>query len=96
MAPPRLDAALRRLSAALDQLEAVGERLSRSGAEKRDLADGLVLMQEDRAQLAETLDAALTRQAALERVMQDVSHRLGSAGVTLRRFLAAEPAGPEA
>ena len=87
--PVILDAALKRLSGALDQLEAATERLGRAGAERRDLEDTLALMQDDRARLADELDAALARTQALERATNEVTTRLSSAGTTLRRLLAA-------
>ena len=90
--PARLDAALKRLSAALDQLEAAADRSARAGAEKRDLADTLAVMQDDRGRLANELDAALTRSQALEHATQEVAHRLGHAGGALRQFLAAADA----
>ena len=87
--PVILDVALKRLSGALDQLEAATERLGRAGAERRDLEDTLALMQDDRARLADELDAALARTQALERATSEVTTRLSSAGTTLRRLLAA-------
>ena len=86
--PSRLDASLRRLSAALDQLEASAERLGKAGAEKRDLVDTLNLMQDDRGRLAGDLDAAIARTQTLERATDEVAGRLNDAGVTLRRYLA--------
>ena len=86
--PVIVDAALKRLSGALDQLEAATERLGRAGAERRDLEDTLAVMQDDRTRLANELDAALARTQALERATDEVSTRLSSAGTTLRRLLA--------
>ena len=91
--PPRFDSALKRLSAALDLLEAAAERLGRVGADKRDVEDTLALMQEDRGRLADELDSARGRTQALERATDDVALRLATAGTTLRRLLA--PAGGE-
>lgn len=89
MAPsPVLDAALRRLTSALDHLEAASERLARSGAERRDLEDTLAVMQDDRGRLAEELDAALTRTQVLEHASDEVALRLKRAGTTLRRLIA--------
>ena len=88
-----LDAALKRLFAALDQLEAASARLRATGAAKRDLADALAAMQDDRAQLAEELDAALTRTKVLEEASDEVARRLGRAGHALRRLIAAEHGG---
>ena len=85
---PQLDAALKRLAAALDQCEAAAQRLGRAGEEKRDLVDTLAVMQDDRGRLAAELDTALRRQAELEHATQEVALRLGRAGGTLRRLLA--------
>ena len=85
---PLLDAALKRLAAALDQCEAAAQRLGRAGEEKRDLVDTLAVMQDDRGRLAAELDTALTRTQALEDATQEVASRLGHAGGTLRRLLA--------
>lgn len=92
--PAPLETALKRLSAALDQLEAASERLGKTGEEKRDLEDTLAAMQDDRGRLAQELDAALTRTQAFEHATDAVALRLGHAGKALRRFLAAaESAG---
>ncbi len=85
-----LDAALKRLSSALDQLEAASARLRATGAEKRDLADALAAMQDDRGQLAEDLDVSLTRTRMLEQATDEVARRLGQAGHALRRLVAAQ------
>lgn len=86
--PAPLDAALKRLTSALDQLEAAGERVARAGADRRDLVDTLTVMQDDRGRLAAELDSALTRQLALEHATEEVALRLDRAGGTLRRLLA--------
>ena len=84
----KLDAALKRLAAALDQCEAAVQRLGRAGDEKRDLTDTLAVMQDDRGRLAAELDAALARQSELEHATEEVALRLGHAGGTLRRLMA--------
>ena len=86
--PADLDAALKRLSGVLDQLEAAVERVRHIGTERRDLEDTLALMQDDRNRLANDLDGALTRTRVLEGAADEVALRLGRAGATLRRFLA--------
>lgn len=92
--PASLDAAFKRLGAALDQLEAASERLARSGAEKRDLVDTLAVMQDDRSRLASDLDAALSRSSRLERAADEVAGRLGGAGASIRRLMAEAEAVP--
>ncbi len=91
--PVSLDAALRRLTGALDHLEAATERLRRAGAERRDLEDTLVVMQDDRGRLAHELDAALARSQLLERTTDDVAARLSTAGTALRRLLVSSGEG---
>lgn len=85
---PQLDAALKRLQAALGQCEAAAQRLGRAGDDKRDLVDTLAVMQDDRGRLATELDAALNRQHELEHATQEIALRLDQAGGTLRRLLA--------
>lgn len=88
-----LDAATRRLAAALDQLEAAAERLGQAGAAKRDLEDTLAMMQDDRSRLAEELDGALAHTLALEHATDEVARRLGGAGATLRHLIASAEGG---
>ena len=88
MSRTALDVALKRLAAALDQCEAAAERLGRAGDEKRDLADTLAIMQDDRGRLASELDASLARTRLLEHATDEVAIRLGRAGGALRRMLA--------
>ncbi len=83
-----LDTALKRLTAALDQLEAASTRLAQGGAERRDLVDTLTVMEDDRGRLATELDAALTRTQVLEHATDEVALRLGQAGAGMRRLLA--------
>ena len=85
--PVTLDVALKRLSGALDQLEAATGRLDRAGVERRDLEETLAVMQDDRGRLANELDAALARAQALEHATDEVAARLSQAGCTLRRLL---------
>lgn len=86
---PLLDLAIRRLAAALDQLEAAVERLGQAGEEKRDLEDTLAAVQDDRSRLAEDLATATARARALETASAEVAGRLGKAGSALRSLLAA-------
>ena len=85
--PARLEAALKRLGSALDQLEAAAERLSRAGADRRDLEDTLAVMEDDRGRLAGDLDSTLAHKQALEEANDRVAERLGKAGATLRALL---------
>ena len=92
--PAILDSALRRLTAAIDQLEAAGERLAQADAEKRDLADTLAVMQADRSRLAQELDTALARTRMLQHATDDVASRLGEAAGTIRHLLASAGEDP--
>jgi hypothetical protein len=85
---PRIDAAIKRLSAALDQLEAVQARRTRADLMRGDLEEELSLMQDDRARLAVELDAALARAKALDAANLEASLGLERAGATLRTVLA--------
>ncbi len=85
--PFRLDAALKRLSAALDQLEVAAERRARDDANRGDLTEELAIMQDDRSRLAVELDAALARAKGLESANQGVSDRLEKAAATIRAVL---------
>ncbi|RFB78366.1 DUF4164 domain-containing protein [Methylovirgula sp. 4M-Z18] len=87
--PLRLDAALKRLSAALDQLEVAAERRARDDANRADLSEELAIMQDDRSRLAVELDAALARTKSLESANQGVSDRLEKASATIRAVLGA-------
>ncbi len=76
----KLDDALARFKAALDQLErAVAVRLE-DDLSSAELEEELAIMQDDRARLALDLDAALARQSALEKSRDEVLRRLDAAG----------------
>jgi hypothetical protein len=85
--PVRLEAALKRLSSALDQLEAAGTRLAQAGAVRSDLEDVIAAMQDDRGRLAEDLDLALHRAQTLQNAGDAVAARLAQADGVLRRLL---------
>ncbi len=87
--PDRLDAVLRRLSTALDHLEAAAERRLELEAERGDREEEFAVMQDDRARLAVELDGALARAKALAAANADVSRRLERASESIRAVLAA-------
>ncbi len=89
--PAGLDAALKRLAAALDQLEAASGRLTEVDADRSDLREVLALMQDDRSRLAGELDAATARAEALQLAAREIGRRLDGAGGVLRSLLAAPP-----
>lgn len=85
--PDRLDAPLKRLSIALDQLEAAAERRSIADARRADLEEELAVMQDDRSRLAVELDAAAARARKLDEAGLEVSRRLGETSAAIRSVL---------
>jgi len=89
----RFESALKRLSAALDQLEASAERRALTDASRANLETELSVMQDDRSRLAVELDGAAARARALEHANAEASRRLERAHATIRDVLGAvEPA----
>lgn len=86
--PERLDAALKRLAAALDLLDAAGERRAKADALRANLEDELAVMQDDRARLAVELDGAIARAKSLELANDEVARRLNGACAEIREVLA--------
>ncbi len=85
--PVRIDAALKRLANALDQLEAACERRLEADAERSNLEEEFAVLQDDRTQLGVELDAAVTRSKSLELANDEVARRLQKASATLRTML---------
>jgi chromosome segregation ATPase len=85
--PERLDVALRKLAAALDKLEAAGERRAKADALRGNLEEELAVLQDDRSRLAVELDGAIARSNALELANEDVSRRLNQACAEIRSVL---------
>jgi predicted nucleic acid-binding Zn-ribbon protein len=85
--PARLETALKRLAASLDQLEAAAERRAGAEAERRDLEEEFAVMQDDRTRLAVELDGMLARSSTLELANEDVSRRLKNLGATIKTIL---------
>ncbi len=76
----KLDDAIARLDAALEQLaRKVALRIGHDHA-NAELEEELAIMQDDRARLAFELDAALGRAAVLEKTREEVLRRLDAAG----------------
>ena len=85
--PEALAKAMKRLNDALDRLDgAVAKRVK-----TRDLPMELQAMADDRARLAEDLDAATARGQRLAGVNADVSRRLVKAMETVRSVIDAGP-----
>lgn len=85
----KLDAALARLTTALDQLErTVAVRLD-DDLSSAELEEELAIMQDDRGRLALDLDDALARVSALEKARDEVLRRLDNAGTGVAAALEA-------
>jgi hypothetical protein len=86
-----LEAATRRLSAALEALEAAVERRCDADRDEDELAARIHALGADRSRLADELDGALVRARALERANREVAGRLDSAIETIRTVIEEKP-----
>jgi hypothetical protein len=86
-APSEVEAATRRLAAALDALEAAVERRRDADRDEDELASRIHALGTDRSRLANELDGALVRARELERINREVSQRLDGAIETIRAVL---------
>jgi hypothetical protein len=84
-----IDAASRRLSAALDALEAATERRREADRGEETLAAQIHALGADRSRLAADLDSQLARSRRLEAANREVSRRLDVAVETIRSVLEA-------
>ena len=82
-----IDAATRRLMAALDALESAVERRREADRDEDELATRIQALGADRSRLADELDGALVKARKLERTTREISDRLDSAIVTIRSVL---------
>jgi hypothetical protein len=90
-----MDAALERLSRALDLLEQAVEARSDAESRRAERDEALSVLEDDRSRLAVELDGALARNRSLQHAAEDVSRRLEAAGTTVQALLAAaEPLTP--
>ncbi|WP_342585853.1 DUF4164 family protein [Methylocapsa aurea] len=85
--PEPLQAALRRLAAALDQLEAASERRIKADVLRANLEEELAVMQDDRSRLAVELDGAVARSNALELANEEAARRLKAASAAIKTVL---------
>lgn len=94
--PNSLASALRRLDAALDQLEVVAERRRLADAARGNIEEELAIMQDDRTRLAVELDGALAQGKTLNLAHDEVARRLERARLTIEHVIGglAEGAGP--
>jgi hypothetical protein len=82
-----LDRPLKRLAAAVDQLERTADRRMRHDEARASAEEEYALMQDDRSRLAVELDAALDRSRALEAATKDAGERLQRAAQTIERII---------
>ena len=85
-----IEAATRRLQAALDGLEAAAERRLEAGARTAALAAQVHALETDRARLASDLDHAAARSKELERTNREVVERIDSAMNAIRGVIDAQ------
>ncbi len=85
--PARLETALKRFAAALDQLEAAAERRAQADAERSDLEEEFAVMQDDRTRLAVELDGAIAHSSTLALANDEVARRLHGVGMTIKTIL---------
>jgi len=84
-----LDAATRRLMAALDALERAVERRREADRDEDELAARIQALGADRSRLADELDGSLVKSRRLERANREIAERLDAAIGTIRSVLEA-------
>lgn len=94
--PPELDAALSRLTRALEALETGVARRLDAEKSRADIEAELAAFEDDRARLAAELDTALGRATRMEAATGEVSRRLDRALADLAALLAETPAESDA
>jgi chromosome segregation ATPase len=82
-----VDAATRRLMAALDALERAVERRRDADRDEDELAARIQALGADRARLADELDRSLVRARKVERSNREIAERLDAAIGTIREVL---------
>jgi len=82
-----VDAATRRLMAALDALESAVERRREADRDEYELATRIQALGADRSRLADELDGSLVKTRKLERANRDIAERLDAAIGTIRAVL---------
>jgi hypothetical protein len=86
-----IEAATRRLAAALDALEAAVERRREADRSEGALAAQVQALGTDRSRLAADLDVATARSRGLEATNSDIAQRLDVAIDSIRSVLEAQP-----
>ena len=82
-----IDAATRRLMAALDALESAVERRREADRDENELATRIQALGADRSRLADELDGSLVKSRRLERANREIAARLDAAIGTIRAVL---------
>jgi predicted RNase H-like nuclease (RuvC/YqgF family) len=82
-----IDAATRRLMAALDALESAVERRAEADRDENELAARIQALGADRSRLADELDGSLVKSRRLERANREIAERLDAAIGTIRSVL---------
>jgi chromosome segregation ATPase len=82
-----IDAATRRLIAALDALENAVERRREADRDENELASRIQALGTDRSRLADELDGSLVKSRRLERANREIAERLDRAIATIRSVL---------
>ena len=86
-----IEAATRRLAAALDALEAAVERRREADRSEGALAAQVQALGTDRSRLAADLDVVTARSRSLESTNRDIAQRLDVAIDSIRSVLEAQP-----
>jgi predicted transcriptional regulator len=87
---PSIDAAIRRLTSALNELEAVVERRQENDRGQDSLAARIQALGADRSRLADELDHSLSRSRTLEDANRNIAERIDGAIETIRTVLKSE------
>jgi hypothetical protein len=87
---PSIDAAIRRLTTALDELEAVVERRQENDRGQDNLAARIQALGTDRSRLADELDMSMSRARTLEDANRNIAERIDGAIETIRAVLKSE------
>jgi hypothetical protein len=82
-----VEAATRRLMAALDALESAVERRREADRDENELAVRIQALGADRSRLADELDGSLVKSRRLERTNREIAERLDAAIGTIRSVL---------
>jgi hypothetical protein len=88
--PSLIETATRRLSLALDQLEAAAERRIEIDRSRTVLTEQVHALDADRSKLAADLDAQTARARKLEEANRDIARRLDAAMQNIRSVLESE------